>query len=274
MKEEEVRGFIKIIFEQYQKMKHNHILYNDNDEIPQSIIMLYYKYINTSSFESIIREFKKKYIHHETILEEATAQELEGLGVMYDFIRDYDCSKKFNLYILLKLHQLIYSKCNFPSFGGTFRNDDVYLPNTGVMIPEHDYVPIYMAQLYPKIEKLLNETEARKKDDSFDVIDYINQAINIKCRLIEIHPFYNGNGRSSRGFLNLLFKFVGLPPVYVEQNEKIAYNAAMNKAIVKKDFSDIYKFYYYKICDSIYELDVKAREREEELQKEESSLKI
>ena len=33
----------------------------------------------------------------------------------------------------------------------------------------------------------------------------------------------------------------------------------MNKAIVENNFSDLEQFYYYKICDSIIELDILKR---------------
>ena len=37
----------------------------------------------------------------------------------------------------------------------------------------------------------------------------------------------------------------------------IKYRIAMNNALVKNDYTDIYDFYHYKICDSIIALDVK-----------------
>ena len=62
-----------------------------------------------------------------------------------------------------------------------------------------------------------------------------------------------------RALVNLLFKLAGLPPIYVKLSEKDNYLKAMNKAIIEKDYSYINRFYYYKICDSILELDVNRR---------------
>ena len=39
----------------------------------------------------------------------------------------------------------------------------------------------------------------------------------------------------------------------------------MDDAIRLKDHSTIIQFYYYKICDSIYELDIKERLKQDEL---------
>ena len=47
--------------------------------------------------------------------------------------------------------------------------------------------------------------------------------------------------------------------MYVKTNEKKEYGKAMNKAIVENNFSDLEQFYYYKICDSIIELDILKR---------------
>ena len=43
--------------------------------------------------------------------------------------------------------------------------------------------------------------------------------------------------------------------------ERGKYLAAMGKAITDNDFSAINKFYYYKICDSIIELDINQRRK-------------
>lgn len=37
----------------------------------------------------------------------------------------------------------------------------------------------------------------------------------------------------------------------------------MNKAISEKDYTNINQFYYYKICDSILELDLNQRIKQE-----------
>lgn len=57
-----------------------------------------------------------------------------------------------------------------------------------------------------------------------------------------------------------MFKSVSLPPVYVASSERNEYIEAMDLAVTKGDYSLINKFYYYKICDSIYELDIINRD--------------
>jgi fido (protein-threonine AMPylation protein) len=98
-----------------------------------------------------------------------------------------------------------------------------------------------------------------KTRDVNRLIEYIEKCIDLKCKIIKIHPFADGNGRSSRALLNICFRRVNLPPTYVTVEEKPLYIDAMDKAIRCDDQSAIRKFYYYKICDSIFELDIKPR---------------
>ena len=66
-----------------------------------------------------------------------------------------------------------------------------------------------------------------------------------------------------RAMVNLLFKLAGLPPVYVKLSERDKYLEGMSKAILENNYNYINKFYYYKICDSILELDVNKRLRKD-----------
>ena len=91
------------------------------------------------------------------------------------------------------------------------------------------------------------------------MIKYIDNCLRLKAKLIKIHPFYDGNGRTMRALVNLLFKLANLPPIYVKVSEKDTYLDSMNKAIVDNNFEYINSFYYYKICDSIMDLDINDR---------------
>ncbi len=257
MKNEVAIKTINIIYTLYERLKEQGSLYQENDSVPKNIISTYYKYIEPVDYGSIVEAFKKKYIFNETEIEEGQRCEKEGLGLMYDYIREYKDFEKFDIYRILILHKILYSKCPHPEFGGSTRTDQRYLPGSNIDIPEHDRIFEYLHKLDAE---LIEEIDGIAKE-KFDIIKYINKCIKIKCKLIQIHPFADGNGRTARGFLNILFKYIGLPPVYIETSEKIMYQQAMNKAIVDGDYSQINTFYYYKICDSIYELDIKANKQ-------------
>ena len=88
-----------------------------------------------------------------------------------------------------------------------------------------------------------------------DIFEYIDYAVRTTADLIGVQPFADGNKRTFRSVLNLMFKKKNLPPVYFVRKERAAYHKALEKAIGEHDYGDLIAFYYYKICDSIYELD-------------------
>ena len=125
--------------------------------------------------------------------------------------------------------------------------------------------------------KMLAEDYSPVNEVSFTRADalmlYLNACVVLGCKMIKVHPFRDGNGRSVRGFMNKLLTDVGLPPTYVKANERTEYHNAMNKANRDKDYNpdytDIKNFYLYKICDSIIELDINERLKQSTVQSEE-----
>ena len=95
------------------------------------------------------------------------------------------------------------------------------------------------------------------------MLNYLDRCVVLGCQLIKVHPFPDGNGRTTRGFINKLLEDAGFPPVYITLAERDEYHDAMGKAIGDGDYSEIKNFYRYKICDSIIELDINERMRKE-----------
>lgn len=112
----------------------------------------------------------------------------------------------------------------------------------------------------------------RETEDYSDINLFVRECIKLKCKLIEIHPFADGNGRTTRCFINKLFEMAGIPPVYISKKEKQEYGFAMNEVLRYRPAGEINddskydlitNFYLYKICDSIIELDINQRTRKE-----------
>lgn len=260
----DIETMIQVAFSIYKSKKNN---YNSYDFIPQNLIKLYYSRDNNhSDFKDIMANFKKKYIEQESKLEGVhTPEEIDGLGVVYDYIRSDEWQKCANIYIIMIINSKLFSLTPCPEAGGQIRNADCFLTNSDINTCPYPQISQEIAKLYCLFQTLLKEGTEISLNNTIDnedkIIEYINECLKLKCQLIKIHPFPEGNGRTMRALVNLLFKVAGLPPVYVRLSERKKYLEAMHKAMAENDYSAINKFYYYKICDSILELDVNQRIR-------------
>ena len=123
---------------------------------------------------------------------------------------------------------------------------------------------------------MLAEDYSDTPEQTFTRVDalllYLNACVVVGCKMIKIHPYHDGNGRSVRGFMNKLLTDAGLPPTYVKVKERDVYQSAMDKAIREKeydqDYTDIKNFYIYKVCDSIIELDIKENSKKQVVEEE------
>lgn len=257
---------IKLIFLDYEKRKREGTLYSKEDFIPQNLIKVYFKSGNHLDFSKIVYNFKRKYIYNENELEDVhNKEERDGVSEIYDYIKDATKDICPNIFVILRLHALLYSKVPYPEFGGRFRTDSACISDSDVKTTPPEQISSAIAALYSEYDQILKLAEIVKECGNMDLLmEYINRAIEIKCKLIEIHPFSDGNGRTCRALVNLLFRKINLPPIYVKKSEKKEYIEAMDRAIRLKDTTSIKKFYYYKICDSIVELDIKERVKQTE----------
>lgn len=256
-----VKTLIKIAFLQYKKDKNEFKKSTEYDFIPQNLIKLYYSNgSENSDFENIVLNFKKKYIIQESKVENVhTKEEIEGLGVVYDYIRSDEWKKCPNIYIMMMINLKLFSLTPYPEAGGKFRNANAYLKNSTANLVPYNQIDAEIAKLYPKFQELLKmglSLGMGMEENEDMILEYINKCLELKCRLIEIHPFQDGNGRTMRALTNLLFKIANIPPIYVKLSERDTYLEAMSLALEEQDYSKIQEFYYYKICDSILELDI------------------
>lgn len=258
MEDAQVRDFINFLYEAYLKRKRNGTLYDVDSIIPQKIIENYYKSIKTPQFNAIYGNFKKQYLYNESRIDLTLSKaERDGLAAAYDYVENYDFSaQNFNVFVEgMKIHQLLYSKCTGHDFGGTLRQEDAYLLNTNLLVPSAREARNYF-QSYADTTNIERQLPVVDTENMITIFNYINACIYVTTELIRYQPFTDGNKRTFRTLLNLMFKKYNLPPVYIKVEERKEYKDALIKAMTNKHYVELCQFYYYKICDSIYELDV------------------
>ena len=268
MDENEAREYIEMLFEGYICRKKEKRLFETFINIPQMIILTYYTCIKKHFFNNIYEEFKNKYItlknfkerylYNENRLEKVhSKEEQQGLRLVYDYIQQKQDFSDVSMYTLTDIHTIMYSKSPYPEFGGKYRTDERYLPNSGIDLTSPSLIVHEMNNLRYDIDNIVKEgLLLGKENNPQDIIPYIDKCIYLKCKLIQIHPFGDGNGRTIRAFINLLFRLANIPPIYIENKEREKYGIAMQEAVGDGNFNKLKQFYYYKICDSIISLDI------------------
>ncbi len=155
-----------------------------------------------------------------------------------------------------RLEKELSSMSHKTKLGGILRSndyeDEVKLLDTDIGIPRARVAMDFMNSYINPSKK----AEFEKMLNSDDIIEYISYCVRETTELIYHQPFMDGNKRTFRALLNLMFKEKGLPPVYVKSGEREEYKNALIKGMRDKDYSELIGFYLFKICDSIYELDV------------------
>ena len=223
----------------YKYRKENNILYSDDLTIPEQLVEDYFDL--KKSYNLNDKEFIRKYVENELNFEEID-----------------HCDKK------------LFEYEKYSEYAGEFRKAPAYLKGdpTNLVAWEN----IYREALYlNKRISVMHERAKKIKEEkeTEEVLSFIYDTVNLSADMLLVHPFVDGNGRTVRALTNKLFIDAGIPPVYVTPKEKHEYIKALVNGRETNDYSELYGFYLYKICDSIVILDIdKEIEREHKLHKE------
>ncbi len=128
-------------------------------------------------------------------------------------------------------HKTVFTEAKQPEIAGKYRQDnDPELKRVdGTVLPMADWrqVPNEMAKLDVELREATKNLRPPKTFEDYS--NLVSVATRLSHRLACIHPFKNGNGRSSRLLFNAIFLRAGLPEISIKTS-KPAYLRAMNQA--------------------------------------------
>jgi Fic family protein len=110
---------------------------------------------------------------------------------------------------------------------GVFRKGSVRAGNS--YFPSYDKVPAMMQKLTDQIKGDLNKSSSP--------LDDLNLSFDAHFGLVSIHPFYDGNGRTSRLLMNYIQQLRNLPLGIVFKEDKQDYFEALVKTREHEDIS-------------------------------------
>src|SRR3989344_5674578 len=127
---------------------------------------------------------------------------------------------------IMNIHRLILNKIEAGS-AGRYRTQHARLTETDVVLPNPVKVPDLMEEF---AKWLVSET----KDHIVKI------SANAHYKLVSIHPFSDGNARTSRLLMNLLLMQEGYPPAIIRKEDRLAYINSLEKAQKGHGLDDFY----------------------------------
>ncbi len=100
---------------------------------------------------------------------------------------------------------------------------------------------------YDKVERLVKELCEKvneKLKDAQSIEAKLNLSFDVHFELVTIHPFYDGNGRTSRLLMNYIQLIFSLPMAIVFKEDKALYFEALQETRQKEDITFFRKFMY------------------------------
>lgn len=151
--------------------------------------------------------------HFEVINHHNAIEFIEGLAKEKQALSEYD---------IKSIHSLILKGID-DNNAGTYRKCNVRIAGSEHIPPEYFEVP----------SKMQDFIHWYQEQELHPVI----RASRAHAILVGIHPFVDGNGRTSRLVMNLELLKAGYPAINIKNENKLEYFNALELAHTKKDFS-------------------------------------
>ena len=141
-----------------------------------------------------------------------------------DLVKDDDPITEWNI---KNIHTLILKEIDNEN-AGRYRSENVTIKGATHIPPDFVKVPELMEKL------ILNYKTWNKYHP-------IIRATLLHGELVKIHPFVDGNGRTSRLIMNLDLMKHGFNPVIIKKENRLQYYEALDKANTTRDYTDFIK---------------------------------
>lgn len=141
-----------------------------------------------------------------------------------DLVKDNEPINEWNI---KNIHQLILKDIDNEN-AGRYRKENVTIKGATHIPPDYLKVPELM-------EKLILTY------NTWSEYHPIIQAALLHGELVKIHPFVDGNGRTSRLLMNLVLMNNGYNPVIIKKESRLKYYEALDKAHTTGNYTDFVK---------------------------------
>lgn len=119
---------------------------------------------------------------------------------------------------------------------GEYRNVNVFIRNADFHPPKFHHLPLYLGGYYRNLSE---------KEFSFETA--INRAAYVHAELTKIHPFIDGNGRTSRIIMNYVLMQAKMLPIAITSFGKSQYFDALEVYDESSDTSNLEEIIKYHV---------------------------
>lgn len=137
----------------------------------------------------------------------------------------------------------------------------------GTYFINYDKVPTY-------VDKMLSQLNERLVQVS-SVVEQLELSFSAHFSLVSIHPFYDGNGRTSRLLMNYLQALFQLPLAIVFKESKVEYFTALQQARKQESSEPFYTFMFSQYAQYLQEeINVYQKAMQQDLPKNNNGFSI
>lgn len=151
-------------------------------------------------------------------------------GKVVDFIKQLASSRKSHQFItqqdILDIHKIILSGID-DNWAGKYRNTEVFIRGSNAEFP----LPHLIA---PQISKFIEWLQGQQE------INPVQVAADAHYKFVTIHPFIDGNGRTTRLLMNLILHIHGYPMTVIRNEDRTSYLNSFETVRIKQSFEPFY----------------------------------
>lgn len=160
----------------------------------------------------------------------------EALDFLYDLI-DKNKKNTISEHLIKQMHSLVVNESD-SKIAGVYRTGNVFISGS-------DHEPPSGFEVAAKMEELIDWLKREKNKHHV-----IELAAIIHHKLVAIHPFWDGNGRTARLIMNILIMNAGYPMGIILKNDRQRYYRVLAEAD-KGDYKNLCEFLAQSVIRSL-----------------------
>lgn len=147
-----------------------------------------------------------------------------------DFIKQIAKKRKSHQHIteqdIKDIHKIILTGID-DTWAGKYRQSEVFIRGSNAEFPMPNAVPYAVKEFVQWLQGIRDENPVKLSAD-------------VHFKFVSIHPFVDGNGRTSRLLMNLILTMYGYPMAVIRNEDRTKYLATFDMAREKQDLRPFY----------------------------------